>query len=276
MSYNNSHSSPHKIPFTDREKSNIHWDNVSYYYAKFRPSPPISFFRILKGFDIGLSKQKILDLGTGTGHLALQFARQESIVSGIDNSEGQLEQAKKQANDENLCVKFIQTAVEELAFPENSFDRATAMQCWPYFNLHQVVEKLREVLKPRVGTVMIGNFDHLPMIDNIAHKTEQLMLKYNPSWKGAGYDGYIPAYPEVAGSYFDIKGMFFFDEPIPFTHRSWLGRIIATQAIGASLNSESVSNFSNEMDIMLRKNADENFNVIHRLSAHILTLKDNI
>jgi hypothetical protein len=44
----------------------------------------------LQKLGIGLKKQDILDLGTGTGALALPFAKQGAHVTGVDISKGQM------------------------------------------------------------------------------------------------------------------------------------------------------------------------------------------
>ena len=54
----------------------IDWGKTSKDYARFRPGPPDSFFRKLSALDVGLKGQKVLDLGTGTGVIAHQFAKQ--------------------------------------------------------------------------------------------------------------------------------------------------------------------------------------------------------
>jgi len=53
-------------------------------YSVDRPGPPPSFFARLAALGIGREGQSILDLRTGTGVLARQFARQGAVVQGVD------------------------------------------------------------------------------------------------------------------------------------------------------------------------------------------------
>src|SRR5687767_3553212 len=54
----------------------IDWGKTSEDYSVHRPGPPPSFFARLAALGIGREGQRILDLGTGTGVMARQFARQ--------------------------------------------------------------------------------------------------------------------------------------------------------------------------------------------------------
>ena len=56
----------------------IDWGKTLGDSSDFRPGPPMSFYERLPAFGIGLKGQSILDLGTGTGVLARQFARQKA------------------------------------------------------------------------------------------------------------------------------------------------------------------------------------------------------
>lgn len=263
--------SPLEMHFSDKIDT-FHWGLVSDQYANFRPAPPQSFLDKLESFDVGKCGQYVLDLGTGVGHLARKLAKKGCIVTGIDISNEQISYAKKLALQEHLYINLNNIAVEEMQYPENYFDVAIAMQSWAYFNTDLLYPKLQKTLKPG-SLITIGNFDHLPRLDIIARETEKLMLQYNPEWCGADFDGYVPPFPSSLEKDFILKAMFFYDEPIPFTRESWLGRIIASQAIGVSLTNEWITEFSKDMRIMLGKKADNKFTVMHRLSAHVMQFK---
>jgi len=71
----------------------------------------------------------ILDIATGTGDLAIQFAKKtdaEKII-GLDLSEGMLSIARKKvANSElNDTLEFVKGDSEALHFPDNSFEAIT-------------------------------------------------------------------------------------------------------------------------------------------------------
>ena len=69
--------------------------------------------------------ESVLDCGCGTGTLAVAAKRlvgAEGEVIGIDLSADQLAIATKKARKENLDIKFHQGSIDELPFPDESFD----------------------------------------------------------------------------------------------------------------------------------------------------------
>jgi ubiquinone/menaquinone biosynthesis C-methylase UbiE len=75
---------------------------------------------------LDLAGKRVLDIGTGTGLLALILAQQhpEWQVTGIDISEDMLKVARETATRNNLSdlTVFQQAAAEALPFPHGSFD----------------------------------------------------------------------------------------------------------------------------------------------------------
>ena len=250
----------------------IDWGRTSLDYPRYRPSPPPSLYEKLRAHEIGLPGQKILDLGTGTGVLAHEFARCGSVVSGVDISAEQVSAASRLALEEQLKVDFRVAPAEEIPFADQSFDVATANQCWLYFDLTRVIPEVRRILRPQ-GLLMVSHFSFLPRMDPIASASEKLILRFNPDWSGANWDGRIPARPGWSRESFELRGMFYYDEPVSFTRESWRGRIRALRGIGATLSDEKVRVFDEEHAALLEGIADENFTVLHRIDVHLFEFR---
>ena len=73
---------------------------------------------------------------------------------------------------------------------------------------------------------------------------------------------------------FQLKALFWYDEPIAFDHESWRGRIRASRGVGASLNPETLERFDQDHAAMLATLAAPRFTLPHRLSAHVYRLRD--
>ena len=133
----------------------IDWGKTSDDYSLYRSGMPDSYFRKLSEHGIGEEKQKILDLGTGTGDLAGEFSRNGSIVSGIDISEEQILMAQKLMHEQDLNIDFQVSSAESLPFNDDSFDCATANQCFLYFDTNKALAEIKRVLKPN-GVIVIS------------------------------------------------------------------------------------------------------------------------
>jgi SAM-dependent methyltransferase len=243
----------------------IDWGKTSNDYAIHRPGPPQRLYDCLATFGVGLKGQRILDLGTGTGVVARSLALRGAIVSGIDVSAEQIDAAKRIAKSERVSVDFRVSPAETVPFPDASFDVVTANQCWIYFDKSKVIPEVGRLLAP-------SHFTWLPRQDRIARETEQLILKHNPDWTGANWSGDIPTCPSWSIGKLQIVGMFYFDAPGPFSRESWMGRVRACRGIGAALDEEAVRRFDSEHSKLLAEIADENFEILHRIDAHVFHL----
>ncbi|SRR5690554_1050947 len=96
--------------------------------------------------------ESVLDIATGTGDLALQFAEKTDAkkIVGLDLSEGMLKVARKKAAEKPYAnkVEFVQGDSEALPFEENSFDAITvSFGIRNFENLEKGLSEIRRVLK---------------------------------------------------------------------------------------------------------------------------------
>lgn len=246
----------------------IDWGRTSRDYARHRPGPPGSFYRRLEALGIGTKGQRILDLGTGTGHLARSFASRGCRCAGVDVAEEQIEAAKALAREQGLEIDFRVAPAENTTHADAAFDVITANQCLLYFDLPRAIEEMRRVLVPG-GHVVVSHFTPMPREDAIVRASEELVLEFNPDWSGADWHGRIPARPGWSREVFEMPAMFYYDEPIPFTRESWRGRMRTLRGIGASLPSDEVARFDEEHAALLEGIAPPAFEVLHRIDAHV-------
>jgi SAM-dependent methyltransferase len=66
--------------------------------------------------------QRVLDVGCGTGVVAVTAARQGAKVSGLDLTPNLLERARENARIAGVDVDFIEGDAEALPYPDGSFD----------------------------------------------------------------------------------------------------------------------------------------------------------
>jgi hypothetical protein len=117
---------------------------------------------------------------------------------------------------------------------------------------------------------MTSHIGWLPRKDIVAKLTEELVLRHNPDWTAADYDGQVPATPRWIGEDFSVAAFFVYNEALPFTRESWRGRIRACRGVGASMMPEQVEAFDREHAALLENTVPQRFAVLHWIDAHIL------
>jgi len=94
---------------------------------------------------------RVLDVATGTGAVALELVRQKGCtVVGVDQSEGMLETARRRVNG---SVELVQASAEQLPFDDGEFDALTFTYLFRYVDDPAVaIDELARVVKPG-GTI---------------------------------------------------------------------------------------------------------------------------
>lgn len=251
----------------------IDWGRASEDYAKYRPGPPISLYKMLQAHGVGLPGQRVLDQGTGTGVFGRQLAKQGCEVVGTDISENQIRFAKELAKKDGLTnIRFLVASAEENPFEDKSFDIISASQCFAYFDKSKWIPEAKRLLRPN-GKVVIAFFQWLPLEDLISGATERLVLKHNPDWTAHSLDGRVDQFEDWFQNDFRQTALLVYDEDLKFTREEWRGRIRALRGIGASLSAEQVEAFDREHDQMLKEKFGDEFIIPHRITARVLTPK---
>lgn len=238
------------------------WGRTSVEYAKYRDIYPNEFYQKIIDRGLCIEGQKVLDLGTGTGVLPRNMYRYGAKWTGTDISPEQIEQAKQLSKTEKMDIDYLAVSTENINFPGESFDVITACQCFWYFDHNSVMPKLAELLKPD-GKLLILYMAWLPFEDLIAGKSEELVLKYNPNWSGAGETRHPIWIPDVAYDYFEMEEHEEYDLMVPFTKESWHGRMKACRGVGASLTKEELVKWDSEHKRLLEEIAPEQFDILH-------------
>ncbi|MFX1397353.1 MAG: class I SAM-dependent methyltransferase [Promethearchaeota archaeon] len=105
--------------------------------------------------------ESVLDVATGTGHMALAFAKNlpNGQVTGIDFSEGMLNQAMRKKDELGLKnITFMEMDMQDLDFPDSSFDIATC--AFSIFFVEDIKKQMVDIVRKvnDEGKILITTF----------------------------------------------------------------------------------------------------------------------
>lgn len=98
---------------------------------------------------------KILDVGTGTGFLALLLAEMGYKVTGVDWAESKIQQAKEKAVCSDIPVEFKVQDAEKLSLESNEFDAVVSRHVlWTLSDPYAAAREWVRVTKPGGMVIM--------------------------------------------------------------------------------------------------------------------------
>ncbi len=260
-----SHDPRHKFPdVRPPAPLDVDFGRAAADYAQHRPGFPDAFFDHVRALGFGLRGQRVLDLGTGTGTLARGFAARGCDVVGLDPSHPMLDEAAKLAGAEGLSIRFVEASAEATGLPSGDFDVVCAGQCWHWFDRPRAAHEATRLLRPG-GRLLLAYFSYLPLPGTVGDATEELVLRYHPTWKWAGHDGrHLEFVGELRDAGFLHPTPFEFVLPIPFSHESWRGRVRACNGL-LTLPPPTIASFDADLARLLTERFPEPLIVEHRI-----------
>lgn len=107
-----------------KEKHKTTWEDGN--YAQFAKYMEAGAIEILHEWDFATG-QSLLDVGCGSGQIAIPAAKKGLKVTGVDIAENLLEHARQRASEAKLNVNFRVGDAENLPLAANHFDIAVSM-----------------------------------------------------------------------------------------------------------------------------------------------------
>lgn len=158
----------------------------------------------LSPYIIGLKNLKILDLGCGSGDLAIFLAKQGNIVVGIDYSKNAIDLARKKVRKFPKYLKkrlvFSNIDAKNLNYEKNSFDMVISIDFFEHvydWELRKVMKNISDILKPN-GKLLVhteANKFYLDILHGLyIYPMDSVLIKINKFLTKKDYPG-LPQEP---------------------------------------------------------------------------------
>ena len=232
---------------------------------------------MLRQLGIGSARQDILDLGSGTGALAIPFARAGARVTAVDPSEGQIQAQKEAARKYGVKIKFKVGHAENTGLLDHSFGAITASMCWTYFDIERMKVEAPRLLRPN-GLLLVSTLIWDRHDEGIVGHTHELIGKCNRELRDRHAERRRIAEAEIvpkwSRNWLKLKTFHEFLVNLPFSRESWRGRIRACRWIGPALGLERREASDREHAALLEQIAPAKFAIPHRITIRIFTIAD--
>jgi SAM-dependent methyltransferase len=158
-----------QILFPDRFK------NPARYYTNGRPVYPKLLAKRVAAL-VGLSdRDSVLDLGTGPGFLAIDFAPLAASVTAIDPSDEMLAEARANAQRAGLPIQFVKGSSFELTPQLGHFKLVTIGRAFHWMDGDQTLASLDALVTAR-GAVSLYGERYPDVVENVWHHEFQALL----------------------------------------------------------------------------------------------------
>jgi hypothetical protein len=118
------------------------------------------------------------------------------------------------------------------------------------------------------GLLAIANYIYLPQQSQLVRDSEALVLKWNPAWKLAGFDGLFPWLVDRVATHpaIRLREQFCYDHERGMTHAGWRARLRTCNGVGSGgMDEATVERFDADLAALLAERYPEPLAIPHRV-----------
>lgn len=237
------------------------FQGAAQYYSRFRKGYPPFFFDFLVNHFKLNGQSRVLDLGTGTGQIAIPIAGLVGEVVAVDPDKEMLDEGKRLAQDKGILnISWVNCVAEELPTDLGLFDLITMGASFHWMEQDKVLEEVYGLTKPGGGIAIVSNTDSIYRNTNnepwktVAQKVIEKYLGEKRRAGGALFEGGKERFEDIIkrSKFSDLEHFnreYFQD----WTIEQILGFLSSTSFASRRLLGDRINDFENELRAKLLK-----------------------
>ena len=210
--------------------------------------------------------EAVLDLGCGTGMLAIAFAKAGMVVTAMDPEPAMLAAARRAAQAAGVAVTLVQGGSGDLAPHMGPFQLVTMGRAFHWMDRAATLDALDAIVAPSGGVALFHD-THPPVAENVWFKTLcRMQDKFRPAGNQRGghqrYEPYLfaSAFRQIDGLSVTIRGALTADDIV--------GRALSMSDCAPQALGESCAPFAAALSAALRElSPDGKFTEVAELVA---------
>ncbi len=203
-------------------------------YAKYRPKYPKEFFAdVVKKFSLN-GKDNLLDLGCGTGELAIPLSSYFKKVVAMDPEPEMLKQGKLQAKRVKAKnIKWMRGDSDTLSPKIGKFKLVVIGRAFHWMDRNKILKKLYKIIEPGGGIIIVAEHNTNPLA-KIKWKiaVQKLIQEYLGEERRAGSGKYVESKEKyrvvIAKSPFKKSNVINYKATLKWTISQIIGHLYST------------------------------------------------
>jgi SAM-dependent methyltransferase len=212
-------------------------------YRKYRPTYPSELAKRLTAWTLQEIEGTALEVGCGAGQFTQLIMKEKLNITALDISTQMLDEALDFLGDNAKQIEFLAGDFCTYDFSSRSFDWIFIAQAWHLLDKMKAARMCHDVLSESGKLVLVYN-SRLEELSKVVKTTNELIRHYNSEWVHDGYQGFYPDYlVNLREAGFLNLEAHSFDWEISYSLDNWIGRILASKGVGASMSPSLIEPF---------------------------------